>query len=244
MTVPPDVVVVVPTYNERENITGLVGAVRSHGYRVLIVDDQSPDGSGEVADGIAARDPAVSVLHRSAKRGLGAAYGHGFEVALASGPGVVCQMDADFSHDPADLPRLVAVVSEGAHVALGSRYVPGGSTPDWPLSRKLISRLGNLYARSVLGLRVHDATGGFRAYKADVLASLEAQTAEASGYAFQVEMARRASEAGFEIVEVPITFRDRRYGQSKMNGRIVREAMWLVSRWGWERFVRKLPWRS
>lgn len=237
----PEPVVVVPTYDERDNIEPLVAAVRSNGYRVLIVDDASPDGTGEIADRLAATDPSVSVLHRPQKSGLGPAYAAGFAEALAAGAPVVCQMDADFSHDPDDLPRLVDRIELGADLALGSRYVPGGSTPDWALGRKLLSWGGNLYARLLLGGPIHDMTGGFRAWRSSALQSVEPGTCHASGYAFQVEMAWRAQRAGLVVEEVPIVFRDRRIGQSKMDRSIVLEAMRLVTGWGVRRLVRRLP---
>jgi dolichol-phosphate mannosyltransferase len=235
-----EVTVVVPTYNERENLESLVTSVLAHGYRLLIVDDGSPDGTGTLADGFARTNQLVEVIHRPAKEGLGPAYAVGFAHALASSAEVICEMDADFSHDPADLPRLVDPVASGiADLAIGSRYVPGGSTPDWPIHRRVLSRGGNLYARLMLGLRVRDATAGFRAYRAARLPELSADTCQASGYGFQVELAWRAARRGFRIVEVPIIFRDRVYGESKMKGRIVAEAMWLVTRWGAGRLTRR-----
>lgn len=229
---PERVVCIVPTYNERENITEIAGAVRDHGYRLLIVDDNSPDGTGEIADGLAAEDVFISVLHREQKEGLGPAYAAGFDHALEEGREVIIEMDADFSHDPSDLPRLVEAIEQGADLAIGSRYVPGGSTPDWPLLRRLISRGGNLYARTLLGIAVHDATAGFRAFTRDALQRLSYRQAEASGYGFQVEMAWRAHREGLEIVEIPIAFRDRARGKSKMGPPIVVEAMRLVTVWG------------
>ncbi|HET7846121.1 MAG TPA: polyprenol monophosphomannose synthase [Acidimicrobiia bacterium] len=229
------VTVVIPTYNERENLSPIVAAVTEQGYRVLVVDDSSPDGTGELADGIAAEDPLVTVIHRSAKQGLGPAYAAGFDQALGAGADIIVEMDADFSHDPADLPRLVAAVEEGADMAIGSRYVKGGSTPDWPVSRQAISRGGNLYARIMLGLPVKDATAGFRAMRSGALQTLPYRSAEASGYGFQVEMAWRAHQHGLTIVEVPITFRDRTRGTSKMGTGIVLEAMKLVTVWGLRR---------
>lgn len=199
---------------------------------MLVVDDSSPDGTGEVADRLAVSEPRMSVLHRPHKEGLGPAYAAGFDRALGEGAEIVVEMDADFSHDPTDLPRLVRAIDEGADLAIGSRYVPGGSTPDWPLVRRLISRGGNIYARLMLGLKVRDATAGFRAFRADALRRLPYQTARASGYAFQVEMAYRASLAGLKVVEVPISFRDRTRGTSKMGTGIVIEAMRLVTIWG------------
>lgn len=228
---PDRVTVVVPTYNERENLTALAEAVVSQGYRMLVVDDGSPDGTGAIADDLARVHDSLTVLHREAKEGLGRAYADAFD-HLAGEADVIIEMDADFSHDPADLPRLVAAVTDGADLAIGSRYVPGGSTPDWPLLRRLISKGGNWYARAMLGIGVRDATAGFRAFRADALTKLPYRDARASGYGFQVEMAWRASQAGLEIVEVPVVFRDRTRGTSKMGGKIVVEAMWLVTLWG------------
>ncbi len=230
--------VVIPTYNERENLPHIAAAVTHHGYRLLIVDDGSPDGTGEMADRLAAEDSRMSVLHRSVKEGLGPAYAAGFDWALADGAEIVVEMDADFSHDPADLPRLVAAIDEGADLAIGSRYVPGGATPDWPMGRRVISKGGNLYARIMLGMPTRDVTAGFRAFRADALRSLPYKKAQASGYAFQVEMAMRAHEAGLKVVEVPISFRDRARGTSKMGTGIVMEAMRLVTVWGFGRFKR------
>lgn len=232
------VTVVVPTYDEVDNIARLALRVREHGYALLVVDDGSPDGTGDVADRLAASDPLISVLHRRTKEGLGPAYAAGFDRALEADADVVVEMDADFSHDPADLPRLVGAVAAGADLAIGSRYVPGGSTPDWPWIRRFISRNGNRYARLMLGIPTRDATAGFRAFSASTLRTLPYRQAEASGYGFQVEMAWRAHEAGLNVVEVPVTFRDRTHGTSKMSGRIVAEAMWLVTRWGLGRIAR------
>ncbi|HEX6301933.1 MAG TPA: polyprenol monophosphomannose synthase [Acidimicrobiia bacterium] len=226
------VTVVLPTYNELENLPHIVPEIVAHGYLLLIVDDNSPDGTGRLADSLAADLPGVSVLHRVKKSGLGPAYAAGFDQALSDGAATIIEMDADFSHDPGDLPRLVAAIEEGADVAIGSRYVPGGSTPDWPALRQIISKGGNLYARIMLGLPVRDATAGFRAYTANALRLLPYRGARASGYGFQVEMAWRAHQAGMKIVEVPISFRDRARGTSKMGLPIVVEAMWLVTLWG------------
>lgn len=231
------VTVVVPTYNERDNLPHLAAAVLLHGYSMLIVDDSSPDGTGELADELAEDLTRIEVLHRSQKEGLGPAYAAGFDQALSSGAEVVVEMDADFSHNPTDLPRLVAAVEEGADVAIGSRYVPGGGTPDWPLHRRLLSKGGNLYARMMLGIPIRDATAGYRAFRAEALASLPYREAEASGYGFQVEMAWRAHRAGLVVHEVPILFRDRLRGTSKMGLPIVAEAMWLVTRWGLGRML-------
>jgi dolichol-phosphate mannosyltransferase len=227
------VTVVVPTYNEQENLADLVAAVSAHGYRVLIVDDNSPDGTGRLADELSAANTQVSVLHRTTKDGIGPAYAAGFDHLLSEATSdVIIEMDADFSHDPADLPRLVAAIENGADLAIGSRYVPGGATPDWPLPRRVVSRGGNLYARLMLGIPTRDSTAGFRAFRSEALAALPYRQAQASGYGFQVEMAWRANRAGMSIAEVPISFSDRTRGESKMGLGIVLEAMWLVTKWG------------
>jgi dolichol-phosphate mannosyltransferase len=236
---PDRVTVVVPTYNERENIADLAKAVTEHGYRLLIVDDNSPDGTGSAADDLAAVNGSISVLHRSVKTGLGPAYAAAFD-SLDETSEVIVEMDADFSHDPADLPRLIAAIERGADLVIGSRYVPGGATPDWPLLRRLISKGGNAYARAMLGIPIRDATAGFRAFRANALAGLSYRSARSSGYAFQVEMAWRAVEGGLAIVEIPVIFRDRARGQSKMGFPIVVEAMWLVTVWGLARLGRKV----
>ncbi len=234
----PDLVtVVVPTYNEAENLPVVAAGVRAQGFRLLVVDDASPDGTGDLADRLADGDHLVEVLHRPAKAGLGRAYAAGFDAALESGAEVIIEMDADLSHDPTDLPRLVAAIEAGADLVVGSRYVPGGSTPDWPLSRRLISRGGNLYARILLDLDVRDATAGFRAFRRAALDKLPFRTVEASGYGFQIEMMWAADRAGLRIVEIPIVFRDRVAGTSKMDRAIVVEAMRLVTRWGVDRMV-------
>jgi dolichol-phosphate mannosyltransferase len=220
---------VLPTYNEAENLESMVAAVREHlpaGGRVLVVDDSSPDGTGEIADRLAADDD-LEVLHRPLKEGLGRAYVEGFGRALAGGADLIAQMDADFSHDPADLPRLLTATSD-ADLALGSRYVPGGGVEDWGPIRRLISRGGSFYARTILGLRVHDLTGGFKVFRRSLLERLELETISAQGYTFQVETTYRATRAGARVVEVPIIFRDRQLGRSKMSSRIVAEAVWRV----------------
>jgi len=232
---PERVTVALPTYNELENLPLITPEIVAFGYRLLIIDDNSPDGTGRLADSLAADLSEVTVLHREAKEGLGPAYAAGFDRALSDGAEVVVEMDADFSHDPADLPRLVEAIEHGADVAIGSRYVPGGSTPDWPRIRQFISRGGNLYARAMLGMPIRDATAGFRAYTADALRRLPYRVAEASGYGFQVEMAWRAHRAGMKVIEVPISFRDRQRGTSKMGAPIVLEAMRLVTMWGLRR---------
>lgn len=232
------VTVVIPTYNERENLPHIAAAVTHQGYRLLVVDDSSPDGTGELADRLAANEPRMSVLHRRSKEGLGPAYAAGFDRALGEGAEIIIEMDADFSHDPVDLPRLIEAIDQGADLAIGSRYVPGGSTPDWPFGRRLISKSGNLYARLMLGIPIRDATAGFRAFRAEALQTLPYREARASGYAFQVEMAMRADETGLKVVEVPISFRDRTRGTSKMGTGIVVEAMRLVTVWGFARAKR------
>lgn len=229
------VTVVVPTYNERENIDHLAAAILLHGYSLLIVDDSSPDGTGAAADQLADGTPGIEVIHRTTKSGLGPAYSAGFDRALEKGAATIVEMDADFSHSPSDLPRLIEAISAGADLAIGSRYVPGGSTPDWPWHRRFLSRGGNVYARFMLGVPIRDATAGFRAFRASALRSLPYRDAKASGYGFQVEMAWRSHEAGLRIVEVPIVFRDRTRGTSKMGPPIVLEAMWLVTKWGFLR---------
>jgi dolichol-phosphate mannosyltransferase len=226
---------VLPTYNEAENIRQIVsaaGAVLSQaapeGFHVLIVDDGSPDGTGEIAEELAAEHGWVAVLHRSEKAGIGPAYLAGFAHALAHGAGYVMEMDSDFSHDPADLARLLEAVRAGADLALGSRYVPGGGVRNWGLLRRFISEGGSTYARLVLGLQVKDLTGGFKCFRREVLERIHFDSVRSRGYAFQVELTYRAVQAGFRVVEVPIVFRDRERGQSKMSWRIAAEAMWLV----------------
>lgn len=229
---PDQVVVVVPTYNEAGNLGHLAAAVLLAGYRLIVVDDNSPDGTGALADELAADTSGLDVIHRRAKAGIGPAYADGFARALASDAQVVVQMDCDFSHNPEDIPRLVHAVEVGADLALGSRYVAGGGTPDWPWKRRFLSRGGNIYSRVMLGIPVRDATGGFRAWKTEALAGLPYARARASGYSFQVEMAMRAVDSGLTVTEVPIIFRDRTRGLSKMGPEIVREAMLLVTLWG------------
>ena len=242
---PERVTVVVPTFNERENLADIAAAITDHGFKLLIVDDNSPDGTGELADRLVDTNRFVAVLHRSSKQGLGPAYTAAFDQLLESDAAdVIIEMDADFSHDPADLPRLVAGIDQGADLVIGSRYVPGGGAPDWSPVRRFISRGGNLYARFMLGVPVHDATAGFRAFTSDSLKKLPYRSAEASGYGFQVEMAWRSHQLGLEISEVPITFRDRTRGKSKMGLQIVLEAMWLVTVWGLGRLGRAITGRS
>jgi dolichol-phosphate mannosyltransferase len=208
--------------------------------RILVVDDASPDGTGQVADDLARTRLHMSVLHRNGKDGLGRAYGDGFRLALADGASIVVEMDADLSHDPKDMHRLLAELRSGADVVIGSRYIPGGSTPEWPWPRRFLSRAGNAYARWALGLPIADATGGYRAFRSDALSLLDPSTCRAVGYGFQVEMAWRAVERGLVVREIPIAFHDRRHGRSKMGLAVVLEAMWLVTRWGVERLARRL----
>jgi len=228
--VPARVWVILPTFDEAENIAPLVGAIRERlpeSHRILIVDDNSPDGTGEIADRLAAEADDVSVLHRERKDGLGPAYLAGFELALAGGAELVVGMDADFSHDPAHLPALIGA-AENADLVLGSRYVEGGGVTDWGPVRRLISRGGSVYARLMLGVGVRDLTGGFKVFRRQVLESIDLGSITARGYAFQVETTYRAIRRGFRVVEVPIVFRDRLEGTSKMSGSIVAEAIWRV----------------
>jgi dolichol-phosphate mannosyltransferase len=226
---------VLPTYNEADNIEKIMGAAAEvlaaaapEGFRILVVDDGSPDGTGRVADEMAERHEWARVLHRTEKGGIGPAYLAGFRRALGDGAGFVMEMDSDFSHDPADLARLLEAARTDADLALGSRYVPGGGVSDWGLLRRLISEGGSTYARMVLGLKIRDLTGGFKCFRAEVLEAIDFETVRSRGYAFQVELTYRAVQNGFRVVEVPITFRDREHGQSKMHWRIAAEAMWLV----------------
>src|SRR5215218_707244 len=223
--------VVLPTYNEIDNLPGIAGAILHHlpGVTLLVVDDASPDGTGRLADRIAEDDPRIRVLHRPGKQGLGRAYLDGFRAALEGRPEVVVQMDADWSHDPSVLPVLVAPVVEGrADLVIGSRYAAGGGVLDWGRGRRLISRGGSLFARTILGLQPHDLTGGFKAWRAETLRAIPFGGVHAGGYVFQIEMTYRASRAGATVIEIPITFRDRRVGQSKMSRRIVFEALLVV----------------
>ncbi len=223
--------VVLPTYNEAENLPVIAEAILASlpGATLLVVDDSSPDGTGDLADGLAAADPRVRVRHRPAKAGLGRAYLDGFRVALAAGAATIVQMDADFSHDPAVLPDLIAPVVGGeADLVIGSRYVKGGKVVDWGIGRKVISRGGSTFARVVLALPVHDLTGGFKAWRATTLASIPFSGVHAGGYVFQIEMTWRAKLAGASIREIPITFADRRVGSSKMSRRIIAEALIVV----------------
>jgi dolichol-phosphate mannosyltransferase len=230
---PPSVLVIIPTYNERENIELITDRLfaANPSVQALIVDDGSPDGTGALAEKMSADDSRIHVLHRSEKAGLGAAYVAGFGWALARGYDVMVEMDADGSHAPEQLPRLLQALDE-ADLVLGSRWVAGGSVQNWPLRRKVLSVGGNLYTQLALGIRLRDATGGYRAYRREVLAALDLDQIASQGYCFQVDLAWRTLQAGFRVVEVPITFAERTYGQSKMSGDIVREALGKVTVWG------------
>jgi dolichol-phosphate mannosyltransferase len=221
-------VLCLPTYNESENLEPMLRALGNKGVRVLVIDDNSPDGTGPLADRLAAELDYVDVLHRERKEGLGPAYLAGFRRALADGAELVLEMDCDFSHDPNDVPRLLTAVEGGADLALGSRYAPGGAVRNWGLLRRVISAGGSLYARVLLGVHVRDLTGGFKCYRRAVLERIDLDAVESKGYAFQIETTYRALRAGFKVVEVPITFADREVGGSKMSKAIVAEAIWKV----------------
>lgn len=223
--------IIIPTYNEVENLPPLFKEIFSFAPAsdILIVDDNSPDGTGELADGMSKKDSRIHVLHRGGKLGLGTAYIAGFKYALANGYDAAFEMDADFSHDPRYLPNFLAKI-ERADLVIGSRYIPGGSTPNWSPGRRLISGCGNLFARVVLGMPIHDCTAGFRCYRRAVLKNIDLDTVESQGYGFQVEMAYRVHRRGFKIVETPIVFMDRRVGTSKMSRAIVLEAFTYVLR--------------
>ncbi len=229
----PRVLVIVPTYNEKDNVERVVGRLRAAvpAADVLIVDDGSPDGTGDLADALAAGDPQIQVMHRSSKQGLGAAYVAGFRRGLERGYDVLVEMDADGSHQPEQLPDLLAALSS-ADLVIGSRWVPGGHVVNWPLSRQLLSRGGNTYVRVMLGFGVRDATGGFRAFRRRTLEALTLEDVNSAGYCFQVDLAWRAVRRGFIVTEVPIGFVERELGTSKMSGSIVREALWRVTIWG------------
>jgi dolichol-phosphate mannosyltransferase len=233
-TAPLRVLVIVPTYNERENLPLIVGRIRAAvpEAHVLVADDASPDGTGDVADDLAARDDQVHVLHRPGKQGLGAAYLDGFGWGGRHGFDVLVEMDADGSHQPEQLPSLLDRIDAGADVVVGSRYVPGGSVENWPAHRMLISRGGNFYVRALLGIPVRDATGGYRAYRRRVLETIDLDSVASQGYCFQVDLVWRTWRAGFRVAEVPIRFTERVAGVSKMNRAIVAEALWQVTIWG------------
>ena len=228
------VVVVLPTYNEAENIVGFLRAVRQAvpDADVIVVDDNSPDGTAGLAEETASELGRIKVLHRAGKQGLGAAYRHGFTTAFDEGYDAIVSMDSDFSHDPATIPTMLQLITDGADAVVGSRYVPGGSTVDWPLHRRLLSKWGNRYTAAVLRLPVRDCTSGFRAYRADALRAIDPASTTAEGYAFLTELVRKLIANGSKIVETPIVFRDRQFGTSKMSARIIAESMVLVTKWG------------
>ena len=231
---PVPVVVVLPTYNEAENIVGFLRAVRQAvpDADVIVVDDNSPDGTAGLAEETASELGRIKVLHRAGKQGLGAAYRHGFTTAFDEGYDAIVSMDSDFSHDPATIPTMLQLIIDGADAVVGSRYVPGGSTVDWPLHRRLLSKWGNRYTAAVLRLPVRDCTSGFRAYRADALRAIDPASTTAEGYAFLTELVRKLIANGSKIVETPIVFRDRQFGTSKMSARIIAESMVLVTKWG------------
>ncbi|HYK95354.1 MAG TPA: polyprenol monophosphomannose synthase [Candidatus Dormibacteraeota bacterium] len=238
--------VVLPTYDEAENLPGIAAAILDAlpAANLLVVDDSSPDGTGEIADRLAIENPRIRVHHRPGKAGLGRAYLDGFRVALEGGATSLVQMDADWSHDPAVLPAIVAPIAAGrADLVIGSRYVRGGVVLDWGVGRRLISRLGSVFARAVLSVRPHDLTGGFKAWRAETLAAIPFGGVHAGGYVFQIEMTYRASRGGARIVEVPITFKDRRVGRSKMSRRIIVEALLVVVRLRWDELGGRRRWR-
>jgi dolichol-phosphate mannosyltransferase len=224
------VLVCIPTYNERDNVEAICTAVVSTEPRVdvLVVDDNSPDGTGQLADALAAKEPRIRVLHREKKEGLGRAYLHAFQWALDAGYQYVVEMDADFSHDPRYLPRLLDEAMAGADLVLGSRYVEGGGTVNWGAGRKVISRGGSLYARSILGVEIRDLTGGFKCFNRRVLEGIDLGAVKSTGYAFQIELTYRTLKKGFKVKEIPIVFEDRRVGQSKMSRKIFLEALTMV----------------
>ena len=228
------VAVVLPTYNESENIARLLTQLRTvvPDGRLYVVDDNSPDGTGDIAERCAAELGGIEVIHRPGKQGLGSAYRQGFAHVIAQGADVIVSMDVDFSHDPLSIPAMLAAIDDGSDAVIGSRYVNGGGTKNWPLHRRLLSRWGNLYTGAVLGVKVRDCTSGFRAYRASALAAIAPETTKAEGYAFLSELVVRLSRRGSKISEVPILFIDRENGTSKMSGRIIVESMLLVTRWG------------
>ncbi|BDE14421.1 hypothetical protein Mkiyose1665_49790 [Mycobacterium kiyosense] len=231
------VLVIIPTYNERENLPLIHGRVTAAcpDVHILVVDDNSPDGTGKLADELAAADSGrTHVLHRTAKNGLGAAYLEGFGWGLSRGYSVLVEMDADGSHAPEQLYRLLEAVDAGADLAIGSRYVHGGTVRNWPWRRLALSKTANTYSRLALGVGVHDITAGYRAYRREVLETIDLDTVDSKGYCFQIEMTWRTVNAGFDVVEVPITFTEREIGVSKMSGSNIREALFKVTRWGWQ----------
>ncbi len=228
------VLVVMPTYNERENVAAVLQAVRASvpSADILVVDDNSPDGTAKIVNETGESLGRIDLLQRPGKQGLGSAYRQGFSLALDRGYDVIVSMDVDFSHDPALLPEMLRLIDAGADAVIGSRYVPGGATVDWPVHRRVLSRWGNRYTSLVLGLQIRDCTSGYRAYRADALAEIDPSSTTAEGYAFLTELVRRLVRSGRRVMETPIVFTDRRYGTSKMSSRIVAESMLLVTSWG------------
>ena len=235
------IVIVMPTYNERQNVESIAGRVRAAlpAADLLVVDDNSPDGTGDLADKLAEADPHVQVMHRPGKAGLGKAYIAGFGWALERGYDVILEMDADGSHQPEHLPSLVSAL-DYADLSIGSRWIPGGRVVNWPKTREALSRGANLYTRIMLGLGVRDATAGFRAYRAATLRTISLDQVESTGYCFQIDLTLRVADAGLRIIEVPITFVEREHGASKMSNRIIAEAFWRVAQWGVARRLRQL----
>jgi len=229
----PNAVVCLPTYNERENLERMIEALAPLGVGVLVIDDNSPDGTGAIAEELAATRDWVSVLHRSAKEGLGRAYVAGFREVLAGDAAYIAQMDCDFSHDPADVPRLIAACEAGADLAIGSRYVAGGGTSNWGPIRQVMSRGASVFTRLIL-MPVHDATGGFKCWRREALESIDLDSIDAAGYVFQVEMTFRARRNGYRVVEIPIHFADRTAGESKMNLAVALEGVWKAPRLRWK----------
>lgn len=229
----PPVLVVLPTYNEAENVSAILEAIRARNpeVEILVVDDGSPDGTASIAEAVADRLQGISVLRRDHKLGLGSAYRRGFALGLERGFEILIEMDADFSHDPGDLPRLITAIEAGADLAIGSRYVPGGEIPAWSWHRRALSRWGNIYARRALAIDVEDMTAGLRAYRASVLMKVPLDEVTADGYGFQIEMVREIAKVGGQVVEIPIRFSDRSKGRSKMSGFIVLEALLSVTKW-------------
>ena len=224
----PDAVICLPTYNERDNLERMVEALEPLGVRVLVIDDNSPDGTGDIADRLAAEKDWLTVLHRPQKEGLGPAYLAGFREVLQGEARYVLEMDCDFSHDPVDVPRLIQACSDGADLALGSRYVAGGGTANWGAARRFVSAGGSFYARTLLGVPIRDLTGGFKCFRREVLEQIDLDSIRSKGYAFQIELTYRAIRSGFRVVEVPILFSDRTEGQSKMSRGIFLEAVLRV----------------
>ena len=242
----PRILVIIPTYNEAENLEKIVGRVHAVNPQVhiLVADDNSPDGTGKLADGLAEKDERVKVLHRAGKEGLGKAYLAGFAWGIEHGYDVICEMDADGSHRPEDFPALLkALVEQDADLVLGSRYVPGGKTVGWPKHRELLSRGGNTWVRLITGMKVRDATGGYRLFRRETLERIDLATVASAGYTFQVDLAWRTTRAGLKVVEVPITFVERELGASKMSGGIVAEALWRTTVWGLRYRLRRLTGR-